>query len=158
MSLPSCFPLRLLPGDDLRRALDAACVRNGMSGGFVLAGIGSLLDARLRLAGQSDTLQIPGPAEILTLSGSLADNGAHLHMAVSTSTGQVVGGHVVYGNRVLTTVEVLVASLPDWQLLREADPATGYAELVARRRAQPDGLPDTHRGAPDLRSTRDPIE
>lgn len=36
---------------------------------------------------------------------------------------------------VLTTAEVLLALLPDWQFTREPDAATGYDELVIRFKA-----------------------
>ncbi|MDH0863806.1 DNA-binding protein [Mitsuaria sp. GD03876] len=124
-------PLRLNPGDDLRRALEAACVSCGQSG-FVIAAIGSLTDARLRLAAASDEHLIPGPSELLTLSGSLSADGAHLHASVADAQGRVTGGHLLNGNIVRTTAEVLVLWLPDWSLSRETDAATGFKELVAR--------------------------
>ena len=128
------LPLRLHPGDDLRGALEAAVRAAGWEAAFVIAGIGSLLDARLRLAGAAETMQWPGDSEILSLSGSLSPDGAHLHAALSLPDGRVVGGHVVPGNRVRTTAEVLVLPLPDWRFRRVADPATGWAELdIARR-------------------------
>ncbi len=37
------LPLRLLPGDDLRRALDAALARDGGRAAFVLSGIGCIV-------------------------------------------------------------------------------------------------------------------
>jgi uncharacterized protein len=119
--------LRLQPGDDLRGALEA------MAGtGFVVAGIGSLVNAQLRLAGEPGPTRIEGPLEILTLSGSLTPDGAHLHASVSDAAGRVLGGHVCSGCEVHTTVELLVAPLPAGSLSRALDPATGYAELVIR--------------------------
>jgi hypothetical protein len=131
------LPLRLKPGDDLRRVLELAVARKEIDCAFVISGIGSLLDARLRLAGRDETTLFQGPSEILTLAGSLAENGAHLHMSISTQTGQVFGGHVVHGNRVRTTAEVLLALLPEWQFRREQDEATGYPELATQRREPP---------------------
>ena len=52
--------------------------------------------------------------------------------ALSTATGQVLGGHVAAGCLVRTTAEVLLALLPDWQFTREPDATTGYDELVVR--------------------------
>lgn len=128
------LPLRLHPGDDLRGALEAAAKAAGWEAAFVIAGIGSLVDARLRLAGATEIRQWPGDSEILSLSGTLSPDGAHLHAALSLPDGRVVGGHVVPGNRVRTTAEVLVLPLPGWRFRRVADPATGWAELdVARR-------------------------
>lgn len=99
---------------------------------FVLSGIGSLLDAKLRLAGADSETLVQGEVEILSLSGTLTPDGAHLHMAVSDANGRVVGGHVCCGNTVRTTAEVLLVQLSEWRLARELDPSTGYKELVVR--------------------------
>ena len=83
--------------------------------GFVLAGIGSLQDARLRLAAAVDDTLLPGPSELLTLAGSLSADGAHLHATLALADGRVVGGHLPYGNTVRTTAELLLAPLPGWR-------------------------------------------
>lgn len=127
------LPIRLLPGDDLRVALEAATRAAGWEAAFVIAGVGSLTDARLRLAGAAETAQWPGDSEILSLSGSLSPDGAHLHAALSLPDGRVVGGHVVPGNRVRTTAEVLLVPLPGWRFRRQPDAATGWAELHITR-------------------------
>ena len=75
-----------------------------------------------------------GDLEILTLAGTVAANGSHLHMSVADSEGRVMGGHVANGCIVRTTAEVLLLLLADWSFTREPDPATGYAELVAHRK------------------------
>ena len=126
------FPLRLQPGDDLRTALELALRAQGYSAAFVLCGIGSLAGANIRLAGADVTLNLDGEFEILTLAGSIAANGSHLHISISDTQGRVLGGHVCAGCRIRTTAEILLALLPDWQLSRDADRATGYAELTIR--------------------------
>jgi uncharacterized protein len=128
------LPIRLTPGQDLRRAMEEALRGSPFDSGFVVSGIGSLSEAKLRYAGECIESTIAGPLEILTVSGSLTPSGAHLHMAVSDATGRVYGGHAAYGNMIRTTAELLVALLPDWSLSRELDAATGYSELVVRHR------------------------
>ncbi|RFP77234.1 DNA-binding protein [Hydrogenophaga borbori] len=128
------LPLRLSPGDDLRAALQSAARERRQRAAFVVAGIGSLVDARLRLAAAEDVLLVPGPSEILTLSGSLGTDHAHFHMSVADAQGRVWGGHVMAGCCVRTTAELLIAWLPDWDFAREPDAATGYLELVVRPR------------------------
>jgi predicted DNA-binding protein with PD1-like motif len=123
------LPLRLSPGDDLRAALSAAIAAAGVEAAFVVAGIGSLREARLRLAGRDAPRHVVGDLEILTLSGTLGAGGAHLHMSVSDADGRVLGGHVSPGCVVRTTAEVLLALLDDVRFTREPDAATGYAEL-----------------------------
>jgi uncharacterized protein len=128
------LPIRLSPGADIRRALERAATDQVKESAFVIAGIGSLVEASLRYAGKATESRIGGPLEILSLSGTLSSSGAHLHMSVSNASGQVFGGHVSYGNVVRTTAEVLLAPLVEWSLTREHDAATGFNELVVRRR------------------------
>lgn len=116
-------PVRLLPGDDLRLTLVGRT-------GFVIAGIGSLRHAELRLAGAPGPTHLDGPLEILTLSGSLTPHGVHLHASLSDAAGRVFGGHICAGCTVLTTAELLIAPLPAGTLTRVPDPATGYTELL----------------------------
>ena len=132
------LPIRLTPGQDLRQAIEAAVLRQNCRAAFVLSGIGSLSDAGLRFAGADQPQRLTGDTEILSLSGTVAFNGSHssshLHMALSTSTGEVFGGHVAPGCIVRTTAEVLLALLPEWEFAREPDAVTGYDELVIRPR------------------------
>jgi predicted DNA-binding protein with PD1-like motif len=128
------LPIRLLPGVDLRGALEEAVAGLGHDSAFVIAGIGSLIDAQLRFAGQARETRIAGPLEIVSVSGSLSPSGSHLHMCVADVSGKVYGGHVGHGNAIRTTAEILVAPLKEWSLSRERDPATGFDELVVRRR------------------------
>ncbi len=126
------LPVRLVPGDDLRRALEQTLAEHGAQAGFVLAGIGSLRPARLRLAGAQESLSLDEDLELLSVSGSLSPAGSHLHLCVSLRDGRVLGGHAAYGCTVRTTAEVLLALLPAWSFSREHDGRTGYDELVIR--------------------------
>lgn len=128
------FPLRLHSGEDLRSALEAALSSANASAGFVLQGIGSLSVAQLRFAGAEQATEVGGDLEILTLAGSLAPDGAHLHMSISDAQGRVVGGHVAAGCIVRTTAEILIAVLPDHEFSREPDAVSGFRELVIRPR------------------------
>jgi predicted DNA-binding protein with PD1-like motif len=112
------------------------CIPNG---GFVRCGIGSLANPRLRLAGRRDETQYRGSFEILTLCGTVTRQGAHLHVSISSESGQVVGGHVAYGNEVRTTVELLLTDSARWMLSRERDPDTGFLELVAKPSGNDEG-------------------
>ena len=132
---PAAWPLRLLPGADLRHAIEDELARRGDTAAFVLAGIGSLQPACIRLAGAAEATQIDGALELLTLSGSVAANGAHLHLSVADAQGRVTGGHAAYGCIVRTTAELLLLPLHGWDFAREHDPRTGWAELVIRPRS-----------------------
>lgn len=124
--------LRLHPGQDLKRALVELVEREGIGAGYVLTCVGSLSQVALRLAGARERLHREGEFEILSLSGTLAPPGVHLHLAVSDGTGQVLGGHLIEGCLVRTTAELVVAADPSFVFAREPDPRTGFDELVVR--------------------------
>jgi len=116
----------------LRSALEAAVAARLCRAAFLISGIGSLSQARLRLAGAAEPSALQGALEILTLAGTVAGNGSHLHMSVADADGRVFGGHVAYGCTIRTTAEVLLMLLPEWSFTRELDSVTGFAELVVR--------------------------
>ncbi|MGB8433346.1 MAG: PPC domain-containing DNA-binding protein [Burkholderiales bacterium] len=128
----NALPVRLLPNSDLRRTLEATLHERVLRAAFVIGGIGSLSQARLRLAGRKEPKALSGDLEILTLAGSISIDGAHLHMSLADANGRVVGGHVAYECLVRTTAEVLLVLLPEWSFARELDPATGFRELTIR--------------------------
>ena len=128
-------PLRLQPGDDLRQALETWMGEQEEQAGCVISAVGSLSVAQLRFAGAAEATPIQGELEILSLSGTLSADGAHLHIAVADSRGAVIGGHLCPGSLVRTTAELVIGLLPEWRFSRELDKATGYAELRISPRA-----------------------
>lgn len=129
----NCLPVRLSPGSDLRRSLEREASVSLGGSAFVVAGIGSLAGITIRLAASAQETRVSGAFELISLSGSLSLDGAHLHMSVADESGRVIGGHVCYGNIVRTTAEVLLVALEAWQLSRSVDPDTGYRELQVGR-------------------------
>ena len=109
--------------------LRALTATHGIAAGVIVSAVGSLREARLRFAGASTASLVPGPLEILALSGTLSAQGGHLHLAVADADGRCRGGHLLAGCVVHTTLELLVASLAGVRFLRQPDPATGYREL-----------------------------
>jgi uncharacterized protein len=123
---------RLKPGVDLKDALEELSRNEKIQAGAIVSLVGSLTAARLRLAGGEEFLEIAGPLEIVSGTGTVSKNGFHIHIAVSDNTGRVLGGHLVSGCLVRTTVEVVLANLnAEWKFTREIDNDTGYLELVA---------------------------
>jgi predicted DNA-binding protein with PD1-like motif len=136
------LPLRLHPGADLRRALEEQAALASMDGAaFVLAGIGSLSCLVGGLADDRHETRLEEPFELLTLSGTLSADGAHLHLSVAAADGRVIGGHLGHGRRVRTTAEVLLVALEGWRLTRQPDAATGYRELQVSPIDPPAGAP-----------------
>ena len=129
-------PLRLQPGADLRQALEDWMVEQQEQAACLISAVGSLSVAQLRFAGAAEATTIHGELEILSLSGTLSPDGAHLHLAVADSRGAVIGGHLCAGSLVRTTAELVIGLLPEWRFSRKLDLATGYAELQIK--AQPE--------------------
>lgn len=121
---------RLLPGADLRTALEDYVVEHKIQAAAVLTFVGSLSVAQLRLADAGSESQWQGPFEIVSLAGTLSPQGSHCHIALADAAGKVRGGHLCYGSVVHTTAEVVVVDLSDYAFGRELDVDTGYRELV----------------------------
>jgi predicted DNA-binding protein with PD1-like motif len=125
--------VRLTPGTDLREALERLVEREELRAGFVLSGVGSLSAARLRMpgaVGEPEAFRtFDGPMEILSLSGTLSQDGPHLHISLARRDVSCVGGHLVRGCIVHTTAELVIGEAPGLEFRRLLDPATGYAEL-----------------------------
>ena len=125
---------RLGPGADLKKELSRIARENDLRAGVVLTCVGSLTRAVIRLADQPEATTFDGKHEIVSLVGTLAPDGDHLHIAVSDSTGRTIGGHLMDGSLVYTTAEIAVGELTAMAFSREADPKTTYRELAIRKR------------------------
>ena len=55
---------------------------------------------------------------------------------MSNGEERTIGGHLGEGSIVHTTAEIVIAGLRDHRFSREPDAATGYRELVVRRRGR----------------------
>ncbi|MBT2556247.1 DNA-binding protein [Hymenobacter sp. ISL-91] len=136
------YALRLKPGQDLRRELLAFAQAHNLRAACILTGVGSLTTATLRLANQEGPTVYQGHFEIVSLVGTLSVNGSHLHLSVADSTGRTLGGHLLDGNSIYTTAELVIGELPALDFRRETDPTFGYQELVVRpATAAPAGAP-----------------
>ena len=91
------FAFRLKPGQDLRNELESFALSNNVPAGVIITCVGSLKIAVLRLADGKSIKYFNGPLEIVSLVGTISDKGAHLHMSISDSLGNVFGGHVKEG-------------------------------------------------------------
>ncbi|MEO0537919.1 MAG: PPC domain-containing DNA-binding protein [Cyanobacteria bacterium P01_A01_bin.123] len=123
------YALRLSPGDDLRLALSDLVDKNGLEAGCVITAVGSLSQAALRFAEQTETTVLTRPFEILSLSGTLSVHGLHLHMAIADGEGQTLGGHMMTGCLIRTTAEIVIGDLDQFVFRRVLDTQTGYREL-----------------------------
>jgi predicted DNA-binding protein with PD1-like motif len=121
--------LKLNPEHDLKKELQFFCENNQIQAGCIVSGIGSLKKAKLRLANSSNFYESVSFFEIVSLSGSLSVNGCHIHISISDKEGNIKGGHLVEGNIIYTTAEIVILKLNDQTYEREFDSITGFKEL-----------------------------
>jgi predicted DNA-binding protein with PD1-like motif len=120
---------RFTPGEDLRNAIERLAHEHHVEAGCVISAVGSLKIAMLRLAGADKFTKFAGPFEIVSLSGTIAPTGVHLHLSIAGADGKAVGGHLAPGCVVHTTVELVVADMAGVRFARMPDATTGYKEL-----------------------------
>lgn len=132
------FAVRLKPDEDLRQSLKAFAIAQNLQAGFILSGIGSLSQAKIRFANQPESTLLPGKFEILSLNGTVSIHGIHLHAAIADAKGTVIGGHVDNGCVIYTTAEIVIGESETFTFLRTPDPQTGFLELEIRERPSQD--------------------
>lgn len=130
------YAFRLSPGQDLKKELDAFARREKLQAGFVITCVGSVQQAKIRLANQQTPLVRVEKFEIVSLVGTLSPDGSHLHIALSDSLGNTIGGHLLEGNLIYTTAEIVVGEAENLQFSREVDPATTFKELKVSERKE----------------------
>ncbi|MFN8352151.1 MAG: DUF296 domain-containing protein [Flavobacteriales bacterium] len=121
--------LRLSPGEDVRPVLRAWVQQRGLKAAAITSSVGSLTQAHLRYAGRADGIVTSGDLEVLSLSGTLSVDGMHLHLTVADRDGHTLGGHLLDGCLVRTTLELTVQEIGGVRMTRVHDPASGYDEL-----------------------------
>ena len=122
-----CF--RLTKGSDLKKEIESYAMNNKVSG-IVLCAVGCLSKLTIRLADGQSVLEKDGMFEIVSVTGTLSEDGLHIHISVSDEEGNTIGGHLKDGCIINTTSEVVLDIFDDIKFTREYDEKTGYKELV----------------------------
>ncbi len=125
---------RLKPGEDLKEGIVRYVQQHQIRAGWIGTCVGSLTRYQLRLANQPGGSTGHGHFEIVSLTGTVSVNGSHLHLAVSDSTGRTLGGHLLEGNLVYTTAEIVLLSTDEFEFTREKDGTTPWEELQIRKK------------------------
>lgn len=125
---------RLKPGQDLKLAIQAYAESNHIEAAWIATGVGSLTAYHLRFADRETGSRGSGHFEILSLTGTVSENGSHLHLALGDEDGHVVGGHLLDGCLVYTTAEIVLVEATDLVFTRAHDGTTKWQELQIGRR------------------------
>lgn len=127
--------LRLRPNQDLKQEIVAFVKANNIHAGYVITCVGSLKKANLRLANQPESTIWEDKFEIVSLVGTFGvDSGVHLHASISDGTGKTIGGHLMDGNIIYTTAEIIIGEVLDVNFSRRLDSLTTYNELFIEKK------------------------
>ena len=125
-----CHCIRLKRGEDLMESIRQLCREKHIRAGVVLSGVGCILCGRLRDASGVNIREITEHCEIVSLNGTVSERRCHVHIALSKEDLSTIGGHLCHGCIVNTTCELVIGELPGICYEEEADPETGYDELI----------------------------
>lgn len=128
------YALRLLPGQEIFSQLRTFIRQNALHAAWIAGCTGSLTDVALRYAGEEDTTLLTGTWEVISLNGTLELTGEHLHLCVADPHGAMLGGHMMPGCTVRTTLELVIGELSELAFSRQACALSGYEELHISRR------------------------
>lgn len=123
------YALRLLPGQEVLSQLRAFAQQQQLHAAWIAGCTGSLTDVALRYAGQENTALLSGKFEVIALNGTLEQSGEHLHLCVSDPHGTMLGGHMMPGCTVRTTLELVIGCLEELAFSRQSCALSGYDEL-----------------------------
>lgn len=132
------FAFRLGPHEDLRQGILRVAQEHKLKAAAIVTCVGSLEATNLRYANRNDGQRSPGHFEIVSLTGTVSDESSHLHLSVSDSTGRTTGGHLLDGNLIYTTAEIVLVELSGLEFEREVDSTYGYRELKITKRRKHD--------------------
>ncbi|MGB4768108.1 MAG: PPC domain-containing DNA-binding protein [Candidatus Saccharimonas sp.] len=123
---------RLHDGQDLLQEIQKLVQEHHVQAGVILSAVGSLSNSKIRVPVIDGKVKYIEPVnlEIDSLHGTVSENGCHLHISVSDTSGHVMGGHVKEGCTIRTTCELVIGILDNTVFKREPDPQTGFDELV----------------------------
>ena len=126
----TCHCVRLHRGDDLLLSIRDLAKQKNISAGVVLSSVGCISEGRVRDASGVTVREITDHCEIVSLNGTVSAQRCHLHISLSREDLSTLGGHLCPGCIINTTCELVIAELPGISFGVEADPETGYDELI----------------------------
>src|SRR4051794_7525948 len=129
LNLDQSQALRLLPGQDIRASIQKYVNDHKIKSGWIITCAGSLTDYNIRFANAEEGTKGSGHFEIVSLTGTLSQNGSHIHISISDSTGKTIGGHLLEDCIVYTTAEIILAESSKYLFTRQKDGSTPWKEL-----------------------------
>lgn len=128
------YVFRLLPGADLSASIQRFLIENNIQAGWIASCVGSLTEYSIRFANEQQAAKGNGYFEIISLAGTVSNNGSHLHICISDNTGKTMGGHLMEGCKIYTTAEMVVIESGKYIFTREPDGSTPWDELQIKEK------------------------
>lgn len=126
--------VRLKKGDDIKKFITNYSTENNIQAGVILSSVGCVINGRIRLADGKSIRELEERLEIISINGTLSLDGSHLHISYSDMKGMVIGGHLVEGNIINTTCELVIGEFSQYSFKRSFDEETGYKEIEITER------------------------
>ena len=129
--------VRLPPGELVLENIIKLCEENLIKNAVLTTAIGSLNGAKIFTPqycpdlkahyGYTSPLIIDGPIELLQMSGIICQGEKgevlpHIHCSFGDGVGNVYGGHLAEGNKVLITVDMIITEIDGIHMGRKFDP------------------------------------
>jgi len=133
LSVIKTISIRLKPKEDLKASLDNFIAKHHIKAACIITCAGSLEKAVIRYANKSESETLIDKFEIVSLTGTIAESGSHIHISISDGTGKTIGGHLKEGSLIYTTAEIVLGIMPNVEYNRELDITYGYNELTIRK-------------------------
>ena len=139
-TLKKVHAIRFEPGEDVMESLQRYCEEQHIGHGVVISGVGSLtgcsffdpseIPGKPGLYQYGDPIELPCPIELISMNGIICTDqegkpSLHIHAAFADEKGNEFGGHFKEGNRVLTTVELVIGEFEHIKMSRAIDPERG---------------------------------
>ena len=120
--LKEVLVLRLGPGEDIIGSLEQTCREENIRSGAILSINGSMDGAQFFTVqerpdlkagfGYSEPVVLDGAVEMLAACGTISHLGdavnVHIHCSIGDRQGIAHGGHLIPGNKVLLTMEIVI--------------------------------------------------
>ena len=123
---------RLQKGDDLKACIEEKC--KDINTAIVLSGVGCVYHAHFRRAKATEYFDKEEDYEIVSLTGTVSNGKAHIHISLAEDSGATIGGHLEKGCLINTTCEVVLGILEEYESHRDFDENTGYDEIIFERK------------------------
>lgn len=124
---------RLKPGQLLKEEIERRVKENNIKAGVLLSIVGGLENAVLRMAGSESENHIikrwNESFEIVSGTGTISEEGCHIHVSLSDQRGNVIGGHLKDNCVVKYTAEIVIGIFDGISYKRVHDKDTGFKEL-----------------------------